>query len=57
MDFEQMYIEFESKYNHLPVYMSRQEAFSRAKADGLIDEETYMEARRYFGKIWFYVGD
>ena len=57
MDFEQLYIEFESKYNHLPVYMSRQEAFSRAKADGLIDEETYMEARRYFGKLWFYVGD
>ena len=57
MDFDRMYIEFESKYNDLPTYMSRSEAFSRAKADGLIDEETFIEARRYFGKLWFYVGD
>lgn len=56
-NFNQMYWDFEKKYNNLPVDMSRSEAFSKAKADGLIDEKTFMEARQYFGNLWFYVGD
>ena len=57
MDFDKMYFEFERKYNDLPVQMSRAEAFGRAKRDGLIDGKTYLEARKYFGNLWFYVGD
>ena len=25
--------------------------------DGLIDQETYSAARKYYGSLWFYVGD
>ena len=57
MDFDKLYIELESKYNDLPTYMSRAEVFSRARADGTIDSKTFMEARRYFGNLWFYIGD
>ena len=57
IDFNKMYYEFENRYNNLPVDMSRSEAFTRAKRDGLIDEETYLKARKYFGNLWFYVGD
>lgn len=56
-DFHGMYREFERKYNPCPVQMSRAEAFGNAKADGLIDEETYKEARAFYGNLWFYVGD
>ena len=56
-DFNEMYQKFERKYNPYPVQMSRAEAFGHALDDGLIDEETYMKARKYFGNLWFYVGD
>lgn len=56
-DFPQMYREFEDRYNHLPVQMSRAEAFANALRDRLIDKETYDEARRFYGELWFYVGD
>ena len=56
-NFGQMYAEFERKYNPYPVDMSRSEAFSKALKDGLIDEETFKEARLYFGSLWNYVGD
>ena len=56
-EFERMYNEFERKYNPYPVQMSRAEAFRKAKADGLIDEETYKEAHEFYGNLWFYVGD
>jgi len=55
--FNEMYSEFENKYNPYPVQMSRCAAFTHALADKLIDEETYLKARKYFGNLWFYVGD
>lgn len=56
-DFNEMYLNFEAKYNPYPVQMSRAEAFGHALDNGLIDKETYSAARKYFGKLWFYVGD
>lgn len=56
-DFTKMYGEFERKYNPYPVQMSRSDAFNHALQDGLIDKETYQEAREYYGKLWNYVGD
>ena len=56
-DFGKMYAEFEKKYNPYPVQMGRYEAFGKALQDGLIDEETYKEAREYYGDLWHYVGD
>lgn len=56
-DFNSMYYEFDRKYNHYPVDMSRAEAFGRALEDGLIDKETYSAARKFFGNLWHYVGD
>lgn len=56
-DFSKMYNEFEKKYNPYPIQMSREEAFRNAWQDGLIDKETYNEAREYYGNLWNYVGD
>lgn len=56
-DYNKLYLEFEKKYNPYPVQMSRAEAFTRAKIDGLITEEEREEARKYFGELWHYVGD
>ena len=56
-DFNKMYNEFEAKYNPYPVQMSRADAFRHALDDGLIDEETYRAAHKYYGSLWFYVGD
>lgn len=56
-NFTKMYEEFERKYNKYPVQMGRYEAFGRALQDGLIDQETYNEAREYYGSLWNYVGD
>lgn len=55
--YNEMYAEFEGMYNPYPVQMSRAEAFRRALNDNLIDEETYRNARNYYGNLWFYVGD
>ena len=56
-NYNEMYWEFEKKYNPYPVDMACYEAFRYALNDGLIDEDTYYEAREYFGKLWNYVGD
>lgn len=56
-NFDQLYAEFERKYNPYPVQMSRAEAFSRALHDGLITNEQFNVARHYFGNLWHYVGD
>ena len=56
-DFDEMYYEFENRYNPHPVQMSRCEAFSEALGDGLISTETYRAARDFFGNLWHYVGD
>lgn len=57
IDFDKMYREFERKYNIYPVQMSKKEAFRHALKDRLIDEATYQAARKYYGSLWFYVGD
>ena len=54
---DEMYLEFEEKYNPYPVQMSRAAAFENARKDGLITDQQYNMARWYFGKLWFYVGD
>ena len=56
-NFNEMYKIFEEKYNPYPVQMSRAAAFGKALDDGLITEEVYKEARKYFGNLWFYTGD
>lgn len=56
-DFSRMYAEFERKYNPYPVNMARYEAFGKALNDGLIDQDTYYAAERYYGNLWNYVGD
>ena len=44
-------------YNHYPVQMSRAEAFSKAREDGLITDDEYKEAREFYGNLWNYTGD
>lgn len=56
-NYNEMYWEFEKKYNPYPVDMACYEAFRYALNDGSIDEDTYYEAQEYFGKLWNYVGD
>ncbi len=57
MDLGEMYYEFEKKYNPYPVQMSYCSAFNCALKDGLIDKEIFEKARKYYGKLWMYVGD
>ena len=57
MDINEMYKEFEKKYNPYPVQMSRYSAFNCALKDGLIDKEIFDKARKYYGELWTYVGD
>ena len=56
-EYNDMYCEFERKYNPYPVQMSREEAFRHALNDGLIDDEVYDRARAYYKELWNYVGD
>ena len=56
-NFNQLYFEFEQKYNHYPIQMCRESAFIHALNDGLIDEDTFYAARDYYGRLWNYVGD
>lgn len=57
INFNELYVKFESRYNPYPVQMSRAEAFGKALDEGLIDEETYKAAHQYYKNLWFYVGD
>ena len=55
--FSQLYNEFERKFNKYPVQMSDAEAFGCALSEGLIDQDTYDAAEKYYGRLWNYVGD
>ena len=55
--FDRLYGEFEDRYNKYPVQMARSHAFSCALKEGLIDQDTYDAAERYYGRLWNYVGD
>ena len=57
MEWSALYKKFEGMYNPCPVQMSRAEAFSKAKDDGLITDEEYIEARKFYGSLWYYTGD
>lgn len=57
INFSSLYNEFERKFNPYPVQMARYEAFGKALSEGLIDEDTYYAAERYYGRLWNYVGD
>ena len=57
IEWMELYKKFEDKYNPYPVQMSRAEAFRKAKNDGLITDEEYNEARKFYGNLWFYTGD
>nr|WP_296955181.1 hypothetical protein [uncultured Mediterraneibacter sp.] len=52
-----LYNKFEDMYNPYPVEMSRAEAFRKALGDGLITDEEYKEARKFYGALWNYTGD
>ena len=56
-NFSRLYREFEQKYNPYPVEMAAYEAFGKALSDGLIDQDTYDVAEKYYGRLWNYVGD
>ena len=56
-NWDELYEKFERMYNPYPVQMSRAEAFRKAKNDGLITDEEYNEARKFYGNLWFYTGD
>lgn len=56
-NFTKIYSDMEQKHHPYPTQMARSDAFGHALADGIIDEETYLAAREYYGKLWNYVGD
>ena len=56
-NFSQLYNEFERRFNKYPVQMSDAEAFGCALSAGLIDQDTYDAAQKYYGRLWNYVGD
>ena len=56
-EWDELYNKFESMYNPYPVQMSRSEAFGKARNDGLITDEEYREARKFYGNLWNYTGD
>ena len=56
-NFSALYNEFEKLYNRYPVQMSDCEAFGHALHDGLIDDDVYFAAQKYYGRMWNYVGD
>ena len=58
LDYRQMYLDFEKKYNDKPCQMSRLAAFKAALDHGDIDNATYHNAYEYYGPdMWTYVGD
>ena len=56
-DWRELYNKFEGMYNTYPVEMSKAEAFGKASGDGLITDEEYEEARKFYGTLWNYTGD
>lgn len=56
-DWNELYAKFERMYNPYPVQMAPYRAFGKALDDGLITEEDYDEAQKYYGNLWNYVGD
>ena len=56
-NFGKLYKEFEDRYNPYPVQMSRAECFGRARSEGLITDDLYNAARRFYKGLWSYVGD
>lgn len=57
IEWGELYNKFERMYNPYPVQMSRADAFGRARKDGLITDEEYVEARKFYGNLWNYTGD
>ena len=56
-DLSSLYREFEQRYNKYPVQMSCCEAFGRALSEGLIDQDVYDAAFKFYKRLWYYVGD
>lgn len=57
IEWGELYNKFERTYNPYPVQMSRADAFGHARKDGLITDEEYVEARKFYGNLWNYTGD
>lgn len=53
---DKLYNELEAKYPD-GGYVSRATIFGYALRDGTITDETYKEARQYYGRLWNYTGD
>ena len=56
-DWGKLYEKFKGMYNPYPAQMSRAEAFGKARNDGLITDEEYNEARKFYSNLWNYTGD
>ena len=56
-NFSLLYRDFEQRFNKYPVQMACYEAFGKALSAGLIDEDTYYAAEKYYGRLWNYTGD
>lgn len=53
-NFDIMYDEFKSMYDIYSIEMTRHNAFKCALIGGLIDLQTYYEAKAYYDDIWYY---
>lgn len=56
-NFSKIYNDMDEKYNKYPVMMTYGTAFGYALSDGIIDQDIYDAAYKYYGKLWNYVGD
>lgn len=56
-NFSSLYADFDRRFNPYPIDMARYEAFGKALSAGLIDEDTYYAAEKYYGQLWNYTGD
>lgn len=56
-DIENLTLELADKYPYKDAYWSRSSMYAAALNDKVISQSEYDEARKFYGKLWFYVGD
>lgn len=56
-DIENLTLELTDKYPFSADYESRASLYGQALNDKVISQSEYDDARKFYGKLWFYVGD